>query len=66
MNWTQTLVLAAAVLVAGLAMSNAQTPAGVWFIGSTGSAAWIASPDGRVWQCQRVTPSTSCERVDLP
>ncbi len=66
MNWTQTIVLAAAVLVAGFAIGQAQAPGGIWFIGNTGDLAWIAAPDGRMWNCQKLNLKTTCERVHLP
>ena len=55
MTWTQTLVLAAALLTAGIGLGNAQSNSNNDYkiapISGQGSLVWIVGPDGRLWFC---------------
>jgi|RhiMetdeSRZDD1v2_1073273.scaffolds.fasta_scaffold15070_5 hypothetical protein len=55
MTWTQTLVLAAALLAAGIGLGNAQSNSTNDYkiapISGQGSLVWIIGSDGRLWFC---------------
>lgn len=54
MTWTQTLVLAAALLMAGIGLGNAQSSNNDYQIApisGQGSLIWILRQDGRLWFC---------------
>ena len=55
MTWTQTLVLAAALLIAGIGLGNAQSNSDNDYkiapVSGPGSLVWIIGSDGRLWFC---------------
>jgi hypothetical protein len=55
MTWTQTLVVAAALLTAGIGLANAQSNSNNDFkiapISGQGSLVWILGSDGQLWFC---------------
>jgi hypothetical protein len=66
MTWTQTLVLAGALLIAGIGIGHAQSdPADDYKIApisGQGSLVWIIASDGRLWFCgARGDLQISCE-----
>jgi hypothetical protein len=71
MNWGQTLVIAAALLVAGVAFSTAQTNVGSYNVSGVSlvagtSMAWVTSPAGEVWLCKAHTDPPSCVKATVP
>jgi hypothetical protein len=55
MTWTQTLVLAAALLIAGIGLGNAQSNSNNDYsiapITGPGNLVWIIGSDGQLWFC---------------
>ena len=71
MNWTQTLVLAAAILFAGMSFSRATNPIGTYAVSAVPDGmrmrAYIVSPTGQLWHCHnQMTAPPACAVVTLP
>jgi hypothetical protein len=63
MNWLQVMVLALALLAAGMGFGNAQNTATTDYrlsVSGNGSIAWVVRSDGRIWYCDYVTFNIDC------